>query len=101
MFYTSFLVVRDEGPLALYRGVTAAVARGMLYGGRHLPMLHVLCPRLHLVATSTTPQLLQVALLEPTLCRNTTPKLVWHFSPCRLENRTVQPNEKGAGGGGP
>ncbi|GAB4823103.1 hypothetical protein N2152v2_010149 [Parachlorella kessleri] len=33
VFYTSFLVVRDEGPLALYRGVTAAVARGMLYGG--------------------------------------------------------------------
>lgn len=33
VFYTSYLVLKDEGPLAMYRGVTAAVARGMLYGG--------------------------------------------------------------------
>lgn len=30
---TGFAVVRDDGPAALYRGVTPAVARGVLYGG--------------------------------------------------------------------
>lgn len=33
VFYTGYSVLREEGPTALYRGVTAAVARGMLYGG--------------------------------------------------------------------
>lgn len=33
VFATSWGVLREEGPFAFYRGVTAAVARGMLYGG--------------------------------------------------------------------
>lgn len=33
IFATGFNVVRQEGVLALYRGCTAAVVRGVLYGG--------------------------------------------------------------------
>ncbi len=36
MLVTGVQVVRDEGALAMYRGVTAAVARGMFYGGATL-----------------------------------------------------------------
>lgn len=31
---TGVIIVREEGVLSLYRGVTAAVLRGLLYGGK-------------------------------------------------------------------
>lgn len=40
LFSTGVSVVRNEGLLALYRGVTPAVLRGMLYGGR-LQFIHL------------------------------------------------------------
>jgi hypothetical protein len=42
LFSTGVAVVKNEGVLALYRGVTPAVLRGMLYGGNLQPINHLI-----------------------------------------------------------
>ena len=41
---TGWAVARGEGPLALFRGITPAVARGLLYGGEPWRLLQASMP---------------------------------------------------------
>ncbi len=54
LFSTGVSVVRNEGVLALYRGVTPAVVRGMMYGGKIQPIHHAITPKSYPITFKST-----------------------------------------------